>query len=80
MREILISTAVFVSCLMVAFISQLMSPSTVVAATPSTRADSPAMKAQPAVIQAVANPMELDPDNPLHANVRAALSTMLQGR
>ena len=64
MREILISTAVFVSCLMVAFISQLVSPSTVVAATPSTRADSPAMKAQPAVIQAVANPMELDPDNP----------------
>ena len=64
MREILISTAVFVSCLMVAFISQLVSPSTVIAATPSTMAGSSAMNAQPAVVQAVANPMELDPDNP----------------
>ncbi len=63
-REILISTAVFVSCLMVAFISQLVSPSTVIAATPSTTASSNAMKVQAAVVQAVANPMELDPDNP----------------
>merc|ERR1711965_1166085 len=63
-REILISTAVFVSCLMVAFISQLVSPSTVIAATPSTMPGSSAMNAQPAVVQAVANPMELDPDNP----------------
>ena len=63
-REILISTAVFVSCLMVAFISQLVSPSTVIAATPSTTASSNAMKVQAAVVQAVPNPMELDPDNP----------------
>ena len=63
-REILISTAVFMSCLMVAFISQLVSPSTVIAATPSTTASSNAMKVQAAVVQAVANPMELDPDNP----------------
>ena len=63
-REILISTAVFVSCLMVAFISQLVSPSTVIAATPSTTASSNVMKVQAAVVQAVANPMELDPDNP----------------
>ena len=63
-REILISTAVFVSCLMVAFISQLVSPSTVIAATPSTTASSNAMKVQAAVVQAVSNPMELDPDNP----------------
>ena len=63
-REILISTAVFVSCLMVAFISQLVSPSTVIAATPSTTASSNAMKVQAAVVQAVANPMELDPENP----------------
>ncbi|QNI87624.1 FKBP-type peptidyl-prolyl cis-trans isomerase [Synechococcus sp. ROS8604] len=64
MREILISTAVFVSCLMVAFISQLVSPSTVIAATPSTMASSNATTVQAAVVQAVANPMELDPDNP----------------
>ena len=63
-REILISTAVFVSCLMVAFISQLVSPTTVIAATPSTTASSNAMKVQAAVVQAVSNPMELDPDNP----------------
>ena len=64
MREILISTAVFVSCLMVAFISQLVSPSTVIAATASTMASSNATTVQEAVVQAVANPMELDPDNP----------------
>ena len=64
MREILISTAVFVSCLMVALISQLVAPSTVTAATPSTMASSTAMKSQAAVVQAVANPMELDPDDP----------------
>ena len=63
-REILISTAVFVSCLMVALISQLVAPSTVTAATPSTMASSTAMKSQAAVVQAVANPMELDPDDP----------------
>ena len=63
-REILISTAVFVSCLMVAFISQLVSPSTVIAATPSTTASSNAMKVQAAVVQAVAYPMELDPATP----------------
>ena len=63
-REILISTAVFVSCLIVALISQLVSPSTVIAATPATTAGSKAMTSQPAVVQTVANPMELDPDNP----------------
>ena len=49
---------------MVAFISQLVSPSTVIAATPSTMASSNAMNVQAAVVQAVGNPMELDPDNP----------------
>jgi peptidylprolyl isomerase len=63
-REILISSAVFVSCLLVAFISQIVAPSTVIAATPSAMSGSNPISAQPATIQAVANPMELDPDNP----------------
>ena len=49
---------------MVAFISQLVSPSTVIAATPSTMAGSNSMNAQTAVVQAMTNPMELDPDDP----------------
>lgn len=64
MREILISSAVFVSCLLVAFISQLVSPSTVIAATTAGLSNNTAVSSQPAFIQAVANPMELDPDDP----------------
>ena len=81
MRDILISSAVCLACLMVAFVSQLVAPSTVVAAsdaapaalTSPARADGAATamaapQAATAVLrQAVAAPLELDPDisNPL---------------
>lgn len=65
MRDILISSAVCVACLVVALVSQIVAPSTVVAAQPS---------ASDAVIQAVARnsaapvaqsaPLELDPEDP----------------
>ena len=60
MRDILISSAVFVACLLVAMVSQVVAPSRVVAAAP--------MSAVPAVAvpsrQSVPAPMELDPDDP----------------
>jgi hypothetical protein len=74
MRDILISSAVCVACLLVALISQLVAPSTVVAA-PSAEAVlagsaqpniSTALAipgaAAPAVAPAIASPLELDPD------------------
>jgi peptidylprolyl isomerase len=77
MREILISSAVCVACLLVALVSQLVSPSTVVAAAPSQSAapaavvapafGAPAFGAQTApaaVAAAIAAPLELDPDDP----------------
>ncbi len=63
-REILISSAVFVSCLLVAFISQLVAPSTVIAASPSAVSGSSAMSPKTTTVQALGNPMELDPDIP----------------
>ena len=67
MRDILISSAVCLACLMVAFVSQLVAPSSVVAASDAAPAalTSPAQAA--VVRQAVAAPLELDPDisNPL---------------
>ena len=62
MRDILISSAVCVACLLLALVSQLVSPSTVVAATPAA--------AEPAVVRAAAAParaagaFELDPEDP----------------
>ena len=58
MRDILISSAVCVACLIVALVSQIVAPSTVIAAAPA---------AQPAIVQtaglnAASSPMELDPD------------------
>ena len=58
MRDILISSAVCVGCLIVALISQIVAPSTVIAAAPA---------AQPAIVQtaglsSASSPMELDPD------------------
>ena len=58
MRDILISSAVCVACLIVALVSQIVAPSTVIAAAPA---------AQPAVVQTAglnpaSSPMELDPD------------------
>jgi len=62
MRDILISSAVCVACLLLALVSQLVAPSTVVAAGPSSAAQ--------AVVRAAATPaatagaFELDPDDP----------------
>ena len=58
MRDILISSAVCVACLIVALVSQIVAPSTVIAAAPA---------AQPAIVQTAGlntspSPMELDPD------------------
>jgi peptidylprolyl isomerase len=63
-RDILISSAVCLACLMVAFVSQLVAPSSVVAASDAAPAalTSPAQAA--VVRQAVAAPLELDPDVP----------------
>ena len=59
MRDILISTSVCVACLLLAFVSQLISPSTVTAAP----------QAEVAVVRseskaAAASNFELDPENP----------------
>jgi peptidylprolyl isomerase len=69
MREILISSAVCVVCLMVAFVSQLVSPTVVAAASPSAREATlsrpAAGSATPTEARpAVAAPLELDPDDP----------------
>lgn len=64
MRDILISSAVCVACLMVALISQIVAPSTVVGAAPgasSTSLTAPAIATSSASASA---PMELDPDDP----------------
>ncbi|WP_254216791.1 FKBP-type peptidyl-prolyl cis-trans isomerase [Synechococcus sp. CCY 9618] len=72
MRDILISSMVCVACLMLALVSQLVSPSVVEAAPPSAAeaglqqavvSSSPAA-APPAARPAVAAPLELDPDVP----------------
>lgn len=77
MRDILISSFVCVACLMLAFVSQLVSPSQVEAAAPapaeagvqqalarSGPATAPQANPAPAAKQAVAAPLELDPDVP----------------
>ena len=62
-RDILISTAVCVTCLVVALVSQIVAPSTVVAAQPSSAAAVEAVARSGAAIETVqAAPMELDPD------------------
>ncbi len=72
MRDILISSLVCVACLMLALVSQLVSPS-VVEAAPPPAADAAARMAvapasppaaAPAVRRAVEAPLELDPDVP----------------
>ena len=72
MRDILISAGVCLACLMVALISQLVSPSLVEAAAPettqltATKFESVAgqAKAGATLASAVSSPLELDPDNP----------------
>ncbi|MFO0119175.1 MAG: FKBP-type peptidyl-prolyl cis-trans isomerase, partial [Cyanobium sp.] len=68
MRDILISSAVFLACLMVAFVSQLVAPTPMVAAAPTeasaiatTRS---AVTAPQALRAAVGAPFELDPTDP----------------
>ncbi len=80
MRDILISTAVCLSCLLVAFISQLVAPSPIVPAAQAAGPDSQAGVVQLATLQktsapsgsatqalagsAAAAPLELDPNDP----------------
>ncbi len=67
MREILISSAVCVACLLVALISQLVAPSSVGAAAPAPAAiTAPALaraSEAPVAAPAIASPLELDPDD-----------------
>jgi hypothetical protein len=67
MRDILISSAVCVACLLVALISQLVAPSSVGAAAPAPAAiTAPALARSseaPAGAPAIASPLELDPDD-----------------
>lgn len=64
MRDILISSTVCVLCLLLAFVSQLVSPTTVAAAAPAEAPplSAPAVAAAPAVASTA--PYELDPDDP----------------
>lgn len=80
MRDILISTAVCLSCLLVAFISQLVAPSAVLPSAQAAGPDGQAGSAQVATVMtaaqwsggsapgaarnAVAAPLELDPNDP----------------
>jgi hypothetical protein len=72
MRDILISSAVCVACLLVALVSQLVSPTppaaAAQAANPASMGAAPAIASRPAAtspaMAAPANPFELDPDDP----------------
>ena len=55
MRDILISSAVCIACLLVALVSQIVAPSTVVAAVPAPAAQSAAV--QTADLTANSSPM-----------------------
>ena len=59
-RDILISSAVCIACLLVALVSQIVAPSTVVAAAPAPAAQSAAV--QTADLTTSSSPMELDPE------------------
>ena len=62
-RDILISTAVCVTCLVVALVSQIVAPSTVVAAQASSAAAVEAVARSGATAETVPSaPMELDPE------------------
>jgi len=66
MRDILISSAVFVLCLMVALVSQIVAPTTVAAASPAASSlEAPARAPSPAAAAAtIQSRFELDPDDP----------------
>ncbi|MFN9870536.1 MAG: FKBP-type peptidyl-prolyl cis-trans isomerase [Cyanobacteriota bacterium] len=67
MRDILISSAVCVACLLVALVSQLVAPTPMAAAAPPTEAAitraEPAVARTPAAPAAIRSPLELDPDD-----------------
>ena len=64
-RDILISSAVCVACLVVALVSQIVAPSTVVAAQPADRVAVAQAVAQSNTSQpATTAPLELDPEDP----------------
>ena len=69
MRDILISSAVCVACLLLALVSQLVAPSTVDAAAPSAQqmsqqAVAMAPSATPSAAASAISAFELDPDDP----------------
>jgi len=69
MRDILISSAVCVACLLLALVSQLVNPTTVQAASPGGAAEAavlsiPAPANTPTRPAAVSSRFELDPDDP----------------
>jgi peptidylprolyl isomerase len=63
MRDILISSAVCVACLLLALVSQLVAPSTVVAAT-SASAEPAMVRTAAAAPAAISGAFELDPEDP----------------
>lgn len=81
MREILISSAVCVACLLVALVSQLVAPSTVVAAgpTPQALSSESAPVAAAVAASAIASPLELDPDETNPALFTMAPDSSLPG-
>jgi peptidylprolyl isomerase len=64
MRDILISSAVCVACLLLALVSQLVSPSTVAAASNSSQASAAISQAVVSSQAAAADRLELDPEDP----------------
>jgi peptidylprolyl isomerase len=68
MRDILISAGVCLACLMVALISQLMSPAGVEAAAPAPSPEAALLRemapASTTIASAVRSPLDLDPDDP----------------
>ena len=65
MRDILISSAVCVACLLLALVSQLVAPSTVEAAAPAAQAAVvSAPSASPSAAASAISAFELDPDDP----------------
>jgi len=64
MRDILISSAVCVACLLLALVSQLVAPSTVVAASPNPAATAALSTAVVSSSATPAGQIELDPEDP----------------
>jgi hypothetical protein len=64
MRDILISSVVCVACLLLALVSQLVAPSTVVAASPNPATAAALSTAAVSSSTASAGRIELDPEDP----------------